>query len=146
MAEIVKTRQRHYVHKKLKRKLYIYLAIFFAMLIVSLYDILMGYINALQAAGGWAIGMLLGYASGRMSKILWHEEEELVIAKRDTTGVIILVIYLAFSLSRNWILSHWITGNMLTALVFCMITGSRFGRIISVRKKIKRVLREQGIT
>lgn len=133
------------MHKRLKRKLYIYLAIFFAMLIVSLYDILLGYINALQATAGWAFGMAIGYAAGRMSKIIWHEEEELVIAKRDTTGIIILIAYLAFSLSRNWILSHWITGNMLTALAFCMITGSRFGRIISIRKNIKRILREQGI-
>lgn len=143
--DVVKTKQRHYVHKKLKRKLYIYLGIFFAMLIVSLYDILMGYINALQATGGWAAGMVLGYFSGRMSKILWHEESEMVIAKRDTTGIIILIAYISLSLSRNWILSHWITGNMLTALAFCIITGSRFGRIVSIRKKIKRVLREQGI-
>src|SRR5690349_8983608 len=102
--DAIRTKQRHYVHKRLKRKLYIYLAIFFAMLIVSLYDILMGYINALQASAGWAFGMIIGYAAGRMSKIMWHEELELVIAKRDRTGIIILVIYLAFSLSRNWIL------------------------------------------
>ncbi|WP_276134865.1 hypothetical protein [Polluticoccus soli] len=133
------------MHKRLKRKLYIYLAIFFAMLIVSLYDILMGYINALQAAGGWAFGMIIGYAAGRMSKIMWHEELEQVIAKRDTTGIIILIVYMSFSLSRNWILAHWITGNMLTALAFCIVTGSRFGRIVSIRKNIKKILREQGI-
>lgn len=145
MDQVVKTKQRHYVHKKLRRKLYIYLGIFLVMLIVSIYDILMQYINALQAAGGWAAGMLLGYASGRVSKILWHEESEMVVSKRDTTGIVILVIYIAFSLSRHWILEHWITGNMLTALGFCMIAGARFGRIVVVRKKIKRVLREQGI-
>jgi hypothetical protein len=145
MDPVVKTKQRHYVHKKLRRKLYIYLGIFLAMLIVSIYDILMQYINALQAAGGWAAGMLLGYASGRVSKILWHEESEMVVSKRDTTGIVILVIYIAFSLSRHWILEHWRTGNMLTALGFCMIAGARFGRIVVVRKKIKRVLREQGI-
>ena len=78
----------------MKRKLYFYLAIFYAMLIVSVYDVLMQYLDALQAALGWAIGMLMGFGAGRMSMILWHEESETVIAKRDTTGVIILVAYI----------------------------------------------------
>ena len=87
----------------------------------------------------------MGFGAGRMSMILWHEESETVIAKRDTTGVIILVAYILLSLSRHWVLEHWIRGNMLTAFMFCMIAGSRFGRIISIRGKIKKVLREQGV-
>lgn len=145
MEQAIKTKQRHYVHKKLKWKLYIYLGIFFAMLIVSVYDILQAYINALEATIAWAVGIGMGYAAGRSTKLLWHEESELIITKRDLKGIIILVVYLALNFSRRWVLEHWVHGNMLTALIFCIITGSRFGRIISIRRKIKRILREQGI-
>ena len=46
MEKELRTKQRHWVDKKLKRKLYFYLAIFYAMLIVSVYDVLMQYLDA----------------------------------------------------------------------------------------------------
>lgn len=141
----VQIKTRHYLHNKLKRKLYIYLGIFFVMLILCIYDILAGYINALEATLGWCIGIIIGYASARAAKLIWHEETESVITHRDTIGIIVLVLYLALSFSRKWILHHWIHGNELTAFAFCLVAGGRFGRIWSIRRKVKKVLREQGI-
>lgn len=144
MQEPAKVKLRNYVHKRLKRKMYFYVILFIIMLIVSLYDILMKYIDALMASGGWAIGIGIGYLSARTHKVLWNAENEQVITKRDKTGIIVLVVYIVFAISRRWIFEHWLQGNMLTAFTFAIITGVRFGRILRLYGRIKKVLGEQG--
>jgi hypothetical protein len=145
MQQPAKTKLRDYVHKRLKRKMYFYTALFVIMLLVSLYDILMQYIDTLLASIGWALGIVIGYISGRAHKVLWHPEEELVITKRDRTGIAVLIIYIMFALSRSWILGHWFTGNMLTAFIFCIVAGIRFGRILRLYRRIKKTLAQQGL-
>jgi hypothetical protein len=145
MAPEHKTKVRHYLHSKVKRKIYVYLIIFFIMLIISVYDIAAKYINPLLAVSGWLLGIGLGYLSGRVYKLIWHEESETIMTQRDTKGILVLIVYIAFSLSRRWLFQHWINGAILTAFIFCIVAGSRFGRILSIRRKIKRLFEEQGI-
>ncbi|RYD55816.1 MAG: DUF1453 family protein [Sphingobacteriales bacterium] len=145
MRRLVGTDAWGYLHRKLKRKVYIYLAIFIIMTGISAYDILSGHINILLAAGAWGLGFLLGYLSGRAKKILWHQEEELVVGKRDKKGIVVLIIYIVFALTRREIFGYWLHGIMLTAFCFCLIAGTRLGRIIRLRRKIRKVLLEQGL-
>lgn len=145
MESDAKTKARHYLHGKVKRKIYFYISVFFIMLIISVYDIVAGYINALFAVIGWTLGILTGYLSGRIYKLIWHEETEMIMTHRDTKGILILIAYIGFSLSRKWLIQHWVGGAALTAFLFCMVAGGRFGRILSIRRKIKRLFREQGL-
>lgn len=134
-----------YLHRKLKRKVYLYLIIFIIMAIISFYDVLTGHINVLLAAAAWGLGAVIGYLSGRAKKILWHEDEELVVGKRDTKGIIILIAYIIFALTRKEIFAYWLHGVMLTAFCFSMVAGIRLGRIVRLRRKIRKVLSQQGI-
>ncbi|OAQ41611.1 hypothetical protein A5893_00430 [Pedobacter psychrophilus] len=111
---------------------------------IMIYDLLTGKINFWLAFLAFGSGNLLGYLVGSISKIKWHEEDSVVIAKMDRIGIIILVIYLSFSLSRRWIFGHWIHGDMLSAFSFSFAAGVILGRFISTRIKIRNVLKEQG--
>lgn len=145
MRKVVGTEAWGYLHRKLKRKVYVYLAIFLVMTAFSIYDLLSGHINVLLACGAWGLGALIGYLSGRTKKILWQEEEARVISKRDRKGVIILIVYIIFALTRRELFAYWLHGVMLTAFCFCLIAGIRLGRIIRLRRKIRQVLLQQGL-
>jgi hypothetical protein len=145
MRRLVGTEAWGYLHRKLKRKVYVYLAIFLVMAAISVYDLLTGHINILLAVGAWGLGSFIGYLSGRTKKILWQQEEELVISIRDRKGIIILVVYIIFALTRREIFAYWLHGVMLTAFCFCLIAGIRLGRIIRLRRKIRKVLLQQGL-
>lgn len=54
-------------------------------------------------------GFIIGYiVAKRMHKITWDEEASKVVGKMDTMGIMILVIYLLFAITRRWIFSYWL--------------------------------------
>jgi hypothetical protein len=82
---------------------------------------------------------------GSYANVHWHSESEKVIAKLDRIGIVVLVLYLVFSLSRRWILGHWVHGIQLSVVSFSMAAGAMIGRILTIRKQIRDILRDKGI-
>jgi hypothetical protein len=134
-----------YLHRKVKRKVYLYLVIFILMTAISAYDVLAGYIPILIALAGWCMGTLIGYLSGRATKLHWEQDAGQVVSRRDAKGIIVLVLYIIFVLVRKQLFEAWLHGTTLTAFCFCVIAGVRFGRIFRLRRKIGQVLKREGI-
>ena len=134
-----------FVHKKLLfrlRRLAVFFLVFTGILI---YEISREYIAGYLALAGFAIGFTIGYIAGkRMHKIAWNEEAGQVIGKMDKVGVIILVIYILFAITRRWIFSHWLEGHALTAFVLSISYGAIISRLWFVRKKIRDTLKKAG--
>ncbi len=75
---------------------------------ILIYEISKNYIAGLLALTGFFIGFSIGYVVGkRMHKISWDEEASKVVGKMDTTGIIILFIYLLFAITRRWNFSSY---------------------------------------
>lgn len=134
-----------YVHKKLLFRLR-RLALFFLVVTgILIYEVSHDYIALYLALAGFVLGFALGYVVGkRMHNITWNEEASKVIGKMDRVGIIILVIYLLFAISRRWIFSHWLQGHALSAFVLSISCGAIISRLWFVRRKIREELRKAG--
>ena len=108
-----------YVHKKLLFRLR-RLAVFFIIAIaILIYEISENYLAGYLVIAGVIFGFCIGYiVAKRMHKITWDEEADKVIGKMDRVGIIILIIYILFAVTRRWIFSHWLGGHALSALYF----------------------------
>jgi hypothetical protein len=136
---------KKHVNKKLIFKLR-RLAVFFMIVTsVIIFDIYKGFINPLLALAGIIAGVLIGSFLGKYSNIHWHEETGKVISRWNAITVIIIVTYLSFAFSKRWIFGHWIHGEALTAFSFSLACGVLTGRIVSIRKQIRGILRERGL-
>jgi len=135
---------RLYVERKLVFKLRRLAVVLIIISAIIGYDVLKSYINPLLAVAGIALGFYLGSFVGRYSNIHWHEETSKVISRLDRISIVILVLYLAFSFSKKWIFGHWIHGLTLTAFSFSIAAGVMAGRILTMRKQIREILRDKG--
>jgi hypothetical protein len=135
-----------FVHGKLLfrfRRLVILFVIVIAIVIV---EVLHNYLAGYLATGGFILGIGIGLlASKRMHNISWDAETSQAITRMDRLGIVILVAYLIFVISRRWIFSHWLHGYGLTAFCLSVGAGGMLGRLYTTRKKIRQVLREEGI-
>ena len=134
-----------YVHKKLLFRLR-RLAIFFLVVTgILIYEIFNNFIAGYLALGGFIIGFLIGYIVGkRMHRISWDEEASKVVGKMDRIGIIILVIYILFAITRRWIFSHWLEGHALSAFVLSISCGAIVSRLWFIRRKIRETLKKAG--
>ncbi len=134
-----------FVHRKLLFRLR-RLALFFVIVTaILIHEISKNYIAGFLALAGFLIGFIIGFiVAKRMHKITWDEEASKVVGKMDTVGIVILVIYLSFAITRRWIFSHWLEGHALGAFVLSISCGAIISRLWFVRKKIREVLKKAG--
>ncbi|MEO8795036.1 MAG: hypothetical protein ABI390_06180 [Daejeonella sp.] len=109
------------------------------------YDILNSVISAPLAFAGILVGTTVGFARGRLTNIIWNDESGKVISRMDRLGILVLIIYLPFTIFKKWIFGYWIHGPVLTAFTFSFVAGALCGRIFSMRRKIRKLLKIQGI-
>ncbi|MEO6221306.1 MAG: hypothetical protein ABIO81_12815, partial [Ginsengibacter sp.] len=83
------------------------LAIFFLVAAaILIYEISRNYIAG-YLAYCFIIGFTVGFIVGSsIHKISWIKEVSKVVGKMDRRGIIILVIYTLFAITRRWIFSH----------------------------------------
>ena len=136
---------KQYVERKLILRLRIFFIVFGLLLAVIAYEVSRNYLEVSAVIGAMMLGVLLGSLFIRRKKIYWEEETAKVIARMDRAGVILLVIYIAFALTRHWLLHHWLHGNELTAFSLSLAAGAMAGRILGMRAQIRQILKEKGI-
>lgn len=134
-----------YVHRKLLFRLRRLAFFFLVATAILLYEIFNNFIAAYFAVGGFFIGFTIGYVVGnRMHKISWDAEASKVVGKMDTIGIIILVVYILFAITRKWIFSHWLEGQALSAFVLSISCGAIISRLWFIRRKIREALKKAG--
>jgi hypothetical protein len=142
--------KEHPAKKHIDRKLIFRIRIFYVIGILltglMLYDVLENIIGIELSLGGFLMGLFLGFIATRMFIIHWHEERAKVVSRLDTIGIVIMLLYVAFSASRTWLFGHWIHGSVLTAFTYSILAGIMIGRIVGMRLKIKNILSEQFIS
>ena len=142
-------RKEHHLEKHIDRKLYNRLRIFFVIVIILvgliIYDVLGGVLNIGLALGGFALGLVVGFFASRMFLIHWHEENAKVVSRIDEIGFVVMLLYIFFALSINWIFGHWFHGAVLTAFTFSILAGVMLGRLLGMRLNVRKVLSDRGI-
>lgn len=141
----MRAQRKQYIDKKLIRRLRILALIFLILLGIGLYDIALGYLPVLLALAALVGGVGLGLLVGRAFNVVWHEETSKAISRIDLFGGVILGAYILFALFRRWLFEHWLHGHQLSAFVICFSSGIMLGRLITLRSRIIRVLKQNDV-
>ncbi len=134
-----------HIGKRLFYQLYIFLFISIALAIYIIKEVIVGDMSSLLAISGVCIGMFVGIIRGRLSGVVWHDEKEKVIAKLDTVGFIVLILFIIIDLNRKWIFGHWIHGVELSFFTVSVFAGLLAGRFLGMKSNVMHVLKEQDI-
>lgn len=134
-----------HIDVKLLKRIKLFIVIYILLLGYIIYDVAVHDFDPLLIVGGFLLGIAIGYIAGRMFNIKWHTETSKVVAQLDTVGIVILILYIAFSISRSFILGIWLHGPLLTAVSLTFATGAILGRIMMMYSNIKNVLSERGL-
>lgn len=135
---------KQYIDKKLLMRTRIFCVMVVVMLGVVIVSMVETHINTWLAFVGIAGGFIIGLIAGRMFDIRWHPEASQVVGRLDRLGLVILILYIVFSISRNWIFGHWIHGPTLTSFTLAFVLGAILGRVTTTIKNIKKVLSEKA--
>lgn len=136
---------KRFVHKKLLFRLRRLAIIFIIITAILIYEISHDYIALYLAIIGFASGMIIGLlVSKRMHNISWDAETSKAVTKMDRLGIIILILYILFAISRQWILSYWLEGYALTAFSLSIAAGGMLGRLWNTRQKVRQILKKEG--
>lgn len=128
------------IHKKIRIRLWLYLAIFFLGLGLTIYYGIKDQIPVLYLLAGTAVGIILGMLVSRMQKISWDEAKEQVVAKLDALGIVILVLYILFTIFRNTLVHLFVHLPHINAISFSIMAGIMLGRVLRIRRKVLRAL------
>jgi len=136
---------KDFVERKLLRRLKLFFVLFALLIVVIFYEIGRHHINASTSIGAIMLGMLFGAIFVRRKRIYWEEETSRVIARMDSIGVILLVLYIAVAVIRHLLLDRWIHGKQFIGFSFSVAAGTMFGRLLSMRSQIRQILKEKNI-
>jgi hypothetical protein len=123
------------------------LVVFFILILcIVLDEVSHNYIAGYLAFAGFIGGVVLGLLiSKRMHHINWDVETRMAVTSMDRLGILLLVLYLIFAISRHWIFGHWLHGYALTAFSLSVGAGGMLGRLYTTRQRIRKILKEEGI-
>ncbi|MGH7204213.1 MAG: hypothetical protein ACREHC_07255 [Candidatus Levyibacteriota bacterium] len=134
-----------YLHRRVLFQLIIFALISLVMLGIVGFDVLRGELSTILALGGLLLGLIVGYLAGRMFAIKWHEETQKVIIGLDRTGIIVIVLYVAFRFFGKQLFGEFLHGETLTAFTFSSLGGIMIGRLMSMYNSVVKILQEQKI-
>lgn len=136
---------KKYVHPKLRRSLRIYFVISLIVLILVICDMLRDHANPFLVLLGLIVGILVGNVFTRIYKITWDDEGGNVIQRMDIFGIVLIIFYIAFDLSREHLVEIFVHGGSVASISLALLAGALYGRVLGSIKVIKRVIRDEKI-
>lgn len=136
---------RQHIDHRLIVRLRLYCITCLVMLGVIVVEIVRHKIGVTLAAGGIAIGLVLGIVVSRMYRLSWDEQTTKVVAQIDWIGGAILGLYITFIFFRDWLFGHWLQGSTLVEFGLCISAGLMLGRVLGARRGISVTLQALGI-
>jgi hypothetical protein len=86
-----------------------------------------------------------GIVTARMYKISWNHEAQHVTNNFDIYGIIIIALYILFSLSRTHIAELFAGSESIASVSLAILTGTMYGRVLGSGWAIFKILKEQHI-
>ena len=135
-----------HIDKKLLKRMMVYFIMSLVIFTIMIYEVVIWSAPVWIVFIAVVIWLLLGSVTHRIFRISWHEDEKKVISRIDRTGIIILVIYILFSIFRGKIIAYFFQWSAVLAITMSLVFGLMAGRVYGMRKRIMAVLQEQGIS
>lgn len=145
MKEALKTIFVLFKEKKLHGRLIFRLIYLFCLSLIfgyiTLHDIFVGGIHWYVSMGVFCAGFIVGISLySRIFPIMWNEEREIVAVERiDTTGVVVLIVYIAIRVWVKFFLEeHYRNVLLVSGITFASLFGVMIGRLIGALIAIHR--------
>ncbi len=136
----------HHIHTTLRRRIRTFLILALVMLLIVFLDITRGQLSMAWAAAGVAIGGVVGVLTSRIFHISWDRDAKRVIGRVDTLGFVFIGLYAAFEIGRTVLFETLIhTSFPASAIAFAFVSGALIGRVLGMRGRILRVLKEEKV-
>jgi hypothetical protein len=136
---------RTHLHGRVLIQLVVFAVISVGLFAAVVYDVVSAEVGFLRAALIFLVGIGVGFAAGKIFKLVWHEETRKVIMSLDRMSFVLIAVYIAFRIFGEKLLGHYVQGPALQALTFALLAGILLGRFLSVWQGVRRILVEQGI-
>jgi len=136
---------KKYIHPKLRRNLRIYFIVSLIVLILVIYDMFRDHANPLLVLLGLIVGIVVGKMFTRIYKISWDDTGGNVIQNMDIYGIILIILYIAFDLSREHLVEIFIHDGSVASVSLALLAGAFYGRVLGSIKVIRRVIRDEKI-
>jgi|GEM_PF-1485916 len=134
-----------HINPKLRRSLRIYVIISVVVLVLVVVTGIRSHANGLVVLGGLLAGIIVGVLFNRIYKISWDTDADHAIYKMDVYGIVLLVAYIAFDLSRHRIVELFISGNSVGATSLALLSGALYGRVLGTGRRIIKIFREEKV-
>jgi hypothetical protein len=120
--------------------------IFLVALVAALVEtIRVGGLGWLVVLAGLVVGGLLGLLATRMNRLEWDGFAQKVVGKIDALGLVILVLYVVFSVFRSRLVHLWVHGPISGATSLAVLAGLMLGQVYGIRFGLRRLAQELGV-
>jgi hypothetical protein len=140
---LTRNQKRGFVDKKLRNRLGLYLFISVVIFGVVVYQITQNNIGISLPLLGLIVGVFIGILFSRTYKIYWDHDGQQVVSRMDSYGIALLVLYILFEIFRERIVGIFVPGPALFGVSFAVLAGVMYGRVLGMRGKIGRIIKEQ---
>lgn len=134
-----------HLHKKVLFQLFLFPLIALIMFGVVIVDAITHNLSLWWVVGGAVCGILAGLAMGRIFAVMWHEDTQKVIISIDKLSIVLIGAYIAFRLASDHFLSEFLHGQTLTVVTYSFLGGIMLGRMLSMYRSVRRILKQQRI-
>ncbi|MGB2787242.1 MAG: hypothetical protein WBB94_02565 [Candidatus Saccharimonadaceae bacterium] len=134
-----------HVNPKLRRSLRIYFVVAVIIFIFVVINTIRSGANPMTVLLGLIAGVLIGVLFNRIYRISWDKKADHAIYKMDIFGIVLLVAYIAFDLSRGHLVELFIDGNSVAPTSLALLAGAFYGRVLGTGREIIRVFKEEKI-
>jgi hypothetical protein len=131
-----------YVHKGLKIRFAIYLALTLLLVAILIYRVIDSAVDLSLPLIGFGLGIIVGIIVTRIYKISWDEYVEQVIFRLDVYSIVLLILYILFEIFREKIVEHFVNGPAVALTSFALLAGALAGRVVGIRRKIRTTIEE----
>lgn len=133
---------RQRVDRPIRLRVAIYSVIFLVMAVLVVVDVVRVGGRAvlpvvLCLVGGIAVGLVVS----RMFRLGWDEVSGRVVGRIDVVGVVILVLYVAFSIFRSRLVGLWVDVPVAGVASLAVLAGVMAGQAVGTRNGVIRVFR-----
>lgn len=134
-----------HVDKKLRFRLRIYILISLILIGIFVHNIWQGTLRWDLGLLGLGAGITIGIVTSRMFHVSWNHDAKKVVSQMDIFGIFILIMYIAFEISRDRAVDYVTHGFQVGTIGFAILAGIMFGRVIGTSGQILKVMREQNV-
>lgn len=136
---------RTHINPKLRRNLRLFLLISVVLLVAVIFEAVRYHAEVWQVGLGLVVGVILGSLFARMYKLSWDTDAQHVTSSIDIFGVVVLVLYVAFDLSRGSVVHLFTHSEAVPAISLALLAGTMYGRVVGSGRVIVKILREQEV-